>query len=65
MSAIERCFALLADRPGIGHARSDLTDAAVKFWSVYSYLVVYDPAAQPIEIVRVVHARRDVRKLLS
>jgi toxin ParE1/3/4 len=41
--ALEDAFVLLAARPGIGHAREDLTDRPLKFWSVYSYLVVYDP----------------------
>lgn len=35
----------LAERPGIGHTRPDLTDRQLKFWSVYSYLVVYDARA--------------------
>jgi hypothetical protein len=33
--------------------RRDLTSLPVKFWSVFSYLIVYDPAAGPIAIVRV------------
>jgi plasmid stabilization system protein ParE len=38
--ALEEAFALLASRPGVGHAREDLTDRPLKFWSVHSYLVV-------------------------
>ena len=34
---------LAAQSRGIGHTREDLTSRPVKFWSVYSYLVVYDP----------------------
>ena len=45
--ALEDTFVLLASRPGIGHAREDLTERPLKFWSVYSYLVVYDPAGDP------------------
>jgi hypothetical protein len=41
--------------PGIGHTRQDLTDQPVKFWSVYSYLVVYDPESRPLTIVAVLH----------
>ena len=53
-------FAFLSRTPGAGHVREDLTDEPVKFWSVFSFLIVYDPAAQPIEIARVIHSRRDI-----
>ena len=55
----------LADHPGMGHSRSDLTEIPVLFWPVGSYLIIYNPARQPIEIVRVVHAARDVPRLLE
>ncbi len=44
---------LLAERPGIGHMRVDLADEVVRFWPVFSYLVIYRPDTKPIEIVRV------------
>jgi antitoxin ParD1/3/4/toxin ParE1/3/4 len=47
-----------------GHQRQDLTPLPVKFWLVFSYLVVYDPAARPLAIVRVLHGRRDVEAIL-
>jgi toxin ParE1/3/4 len=46
--ALEDAFTLLASQPGLGHAREDLTDRPLKFWSVYSHLVVYDPASNPL-----------------
>jgi plasmid stabilization system protein ParE len=33
----------LAQSPRMGHIREDLTDAPARFWSVYSYIIVYDP----------------------
>jgi len=63
--ALEDAFVLLASRPGIGHAREDLTDRPLKFWSVYSYLVVYDPADDPLTIVAVLHGARDVAQILK
>jgi plasmid stabilization system protein ParE len=45
--------------------RQDLTADAVKFWSVFSYLIVYDPARRPVEIVRVLHGRRDIGRILT
>jgi hypothetical protein len=43
--ALEDAFELLASRPGVSHVRQDLTERPLKFWSVYSYHVVYDPVA--------------------
>jgi plasmid stabilization system protein ParE len=61
---ITAAMRLLALHPGAGHLRRDLTPLPVKFWSVFSYLIVYDPAAKPLAIVRVFHGRRDVRTIL-
>jgi plasmid stabilization system protein ParE len=58
-------FRLLASHPEAGHFRRDLTHLPVKFWSVFSYLIVYDPAARPLAIVRVFDGRRDVQAILS
>ena len=53
----------LAENPRIGHKRDDLTDQPILFWPVGSYLIVYDPQAKPLSIVRVVHGARDVSSL--
>jgi plasmid stabilization system protein ParE len=63
--ALEDAFTLLASRPGIGHTRDDLTPRPLKFWGVYSYLVVYDPASQPLTIVAVLHGARNVEQILK
>ena len=39
----------------VGHLRDDLTDAAVKFWTVFSYLIVFDAETLPIVIIRIIH----------
>ena len=63
--ALERAFEQLAATPEIGHKREDLTARPVKFWSVYSYLVMYDPASVPLTIIAVLHGARDVEWLLK
>ena len=65
LDALEHAFAQLATTPEIGHKRDDLTDRPVKFWSVYSYLVVYDPASVPLTIIAVLHGARDVEQRLK
>jgi hypothetical protein len=49
--AIYAACQLLAENPGIGHTREDLTDRPVNFWSVFSYLVVYNPASFPLKTI--------------
>jgi antitoxin ParD1/3/4/toxin ParE1/3/4 len=54
---------LLAKNPRLGHKRRDLTDEAVLFWTVRGhYLVIYQHAAQPLKVARILHAARDARE---
>ncbi len=64
LDAFEHAFDQLA-APEIGHSREDLTARPVKFWSVYSYLVVYDAASAPLTIIAVLHGARDIERLLK
>jgi len=57
-------FESLADLPGKGHRRPDLTSRDVLFFSVYQYMIVYRRAAT-VEIVAVLHGKRDVKRLLK
>jgi len=56
---------LIAERPLIGHRRSDITTADLRFWSVYQYLIVFRTGSESVEVVRVLHAARDLRTLLE
>src|SRR5207247_6881512 len=55
----------LAEFPGIGHWREDLTDEPIRFWCVYSYLIAYRPETKPLEIIRVVHGARDLTRFFG
>jgi antitoxin ParD1/3/4/toxin ParE1/3/4 len=55
----------LATFPDAGHWRHDLTSADVRFFSVYSYLIVYRPETKPLQVVTILHASRDVAGILS
>ena len=61
-SEIYAAFDALAQNPRIGHQRSDLTSYPVLFFTVYSYMIVYRAQA-PLEIARVLHGRRDLRRI--
>ena len=54
----------LVEFPGIGHLRLDLADEPLRFWSVYSYLIIYRPDRKPLEVIRVLHGARDVERFL-
>jgi antitoxin ParD1/3/4/toxin ParE1/3/4 len=57
-------FELLSDFPGAGHRRTDLTAHDVLFLSIYQYLIVYRRAGT-VEIVAVLHGRRNVKRSLK
>jgi plasmid stabilization system protein ParE len=65
LSGIEAAIVKLTRTPGIGHLREDLADRRHRFSLVYTYLIVYRPGTQPLEIIRVLHASRDIRDPLS
>jgi antitoxin ParD1/3/4/toxin ParE1/3/4 len=43
----------------------DLTDEPVKFFPVYSYLIVYLPEPRPLQVVAIFHGNRAVERLLK
>ena len=61
---LEEAFQKLADAPGLGHRREDLTSSPVLFFTVWSYLIIYKPNTKPLEVARVVHGARDIESLL-
>jgi toxin ParE1/3/4 len=59
-------FRLLARSPGIGHRREDLTPRKeLRFWKVFSCLIVYRIDRRPLTIIGILHGNRDVQQLLS
>ena len=65
LGELGNAFAFLARTPGAGHKREDLTGKNVRFWPVFSYMIVYDPTTKPLAIVRVLHGNRDLVSLLQ
>lgn len=64
---IDECFGIfekLAEHPFMGHKRDDLTLRDVRFWALYSYLIVYDATTKPITIIRVLSGFRDIADIL-
>ena len=64
-SVIREKIVFLARRPGAGHWRRDLTAEKVRFFSVYSYLIVYRPDMLPLQVISILHGNRDVEQILK
>src|SRR5712691_2607121 len=59
-------FRTLAKTPGQGHRRNDLTQREdLRFWAVFSYLIVYRIGKKPLRIIAILHGNRDVEQLLK
>jgi toxin ParE1/3/4 len=64
LDRIEAAFELLADNPGIGHVREEITlDSSVRFWRVGSTLIAYRRAADTLEILFVERCERDWQRI--
>jgi len=65
LDTLEKLLNGLAKNPGKGHWRDDLADRRHRFFLVYSYLIVYRPETKPMQVIRVLHASRDIQALLD
>jgi len=60
--------AFVAEAPMRGHSRPDLTTRSLRFCTLArypNYTIVYRPETAPIEIVAVVHGKRNIRRILK
>jgi plasmid stabilization system protein ParE len=64
-AVIRNKIVFLTRTPGAGHWNKDLTDVAVKFFPVYSYLIVYRPETEPLQVVSILHGHRNVEQILK
>jgi antitoxin ParD1/3/4 len=58
----------LAKHPGMGIKRQDLTPLPVRFWTITkfpNYVVVYRPETVPLQVVAVLHGKRDLKEVLE
>jgi plasmid stabilization system protein ParE len=65
--AICEACAFVAEGPMRGHTRPDLTSRSLRFWTLTrypNYFIVYRPETSPLEIVAVIHGKRNIRRIL-
>ena len=58
-------FQSLAQAPGMGHKREDLTTFSILFWPVGAYLILYRVQGRQIEIAAVTQGSRDIPAFLN
>ena len=66
--AIYDACAFVAEGPMRGHIRPDLTSRSLRFWTVTrypNYAVIYRPETVPLEIVAVMHGKRNIPRILK
>ena len=66
--AIYEACAFVAEGPMRGHCRPDLTTRSLRFWTLTrypNYAVVFRPETAPLEIVAVLHGKRNIRRILK
>jgi plasmid stabilization system protein ParE len=66
--SIYAACSFVAEEPGRGHSRPDLTTRALRFWTLTrypSYTIVYRPDTAPVQIVAVLHGKRQIRRVLK
>ncbi len=59
-AALLEKFGYLSKFPNAGHLRRDLTSLEVRFFPVHTYLIVYRPDTIPLQVVSILHGKRDV-----
>lgn len=65
--AIYDACEFLDEAPFRGHTRQDLTSRPLRFWTLVrypNYMVVYRSEAKPLQVVAVLHGKRDPRRVL-
>lgn len=66
--AIYDACAFVAAEPMRGHTRQHLTSRPLRFWTLTrhpNYTVAYRPATVPLQIVAVLHGKRNIPRLLK
>jgi len=58
-------FEMLAQTPGLGHKREDLTSLPILFWTVGAYAILYRTRDECVDIVAITHGARDIPRFLS
>ena len=60
-----QAFDHLSEWPNTGRLLPEYAPDTVRFWIAEQYLVIYDPASDPVEIIGIVHGAQDLAPLIA
>lgn len=66
--AIYAACAFIAEAPLRGHVRPSVTSRSLRFWTLTryrNYAIVYRPETTPLQVVAIVHGKRNLRRVLK
>jgi plasmid stabilization system protein ParE len=66
--AIYSACEFVGNSPFRGHSRQDLTKRLLRFWTLTrypNYTVVYRPETVPVQVVPVLHGKKDIKRILK
>jgi len=58
----------VAESPFLGHSCQDLTQRALRFWTLTrypNYTIVYRPETAPVQVVAVLQGKRNIKRVLK
>jgi plasmid stabilization system protein ParE len=67
-SAILDACSRLSKHPRLGSKRKEISPLPVRFWTVTqfpNFIVVYRPETKPLQVVAILHAKRDIGAILG
>jgi plasmid stabilization system protein ParE len=65
LNKFESAIEMLSRHPGIGHERKDVSQHKYRFWCVKPYLIVYTFDDKFLNIKRILHGSRNIRRILK
>ena len=60
-----QAFEHLAEMPGSGWKRGEITGERVRWWRVFNWIVLYEWKSSPITILRIVHSAQALERILN
>jgi len=65
LDAFAEAFEAIATTPGLGAIKTDLTGADVRWWRVFSFLIMYQSGEADVIVLRIIHGARDLDRVLD
>jgi len=57
-------FQLLADNKHMGRKRTEFSFKKIRSFPLEQYVIFYIPTSKGIEVIRILHAKRDINQLI-